>query len=246
MFTKNEIIQIAKTRFAEDYNCRLSDFEKQYNTATENKYADGSRGPFFKVVCFRGKVIISASPEILPWCEEKLVKRAPAWFFEYPKLRAMDEKLKEYGQEIADIHQYYLPDPAAMSAESDIKVKWYEAEDIMQFKDDDRFDEAFAFDDNCPDMLAVAAIDGDKIMGMAGASADSKTMWQIGINVMPEYCSRGIGTKLVALLTAEILKRGKVPYYGTCQSHFSSQNIAINAGYFPAWIELYSGVNKEK
>ena len=43
------------------------------------------------------------------------------------------------------------------------------------------------FDKNRPDMLAVAAIDGDKIMGMAGASADNKTMWQIGIDVLPKY-----------------------------------------------------------
>lgn len=77
-------------------------------------------------------------------------------------------------------------------------------------------------------------------MGMAGASADSKTMWQIGINVLPEYRGRGIGTNLVTLLKNEILNRGKIPFYGTVGSHFHSQNIAINAGFFPAWAELYS------
>lgn len=238
MYTKNEIIKIAKERIAQDYNCQLSAFEKDNNTVVENT------GRFFKAICFREKVIMNASQEIIPWCEEKLVKRDPAWFFEYPRLRMIDEKLKEYGQEIADVHQYYLPNPDMIRIENDINIKWYESEGILQFKGDSRFDEAFAFDESCPDMLGVAAMDGNNIMGMAGASADSKTMWQIGINVMPEYCSRGIGAKLVALLTSEVLKREKVPFYGTCQSHFSSQNTALNAGYFPAWVELYSRKSK--
>ena len=116
----------------------------------------------------------------------------------------------------------------------------------MQFKKDDRFEEAFAFDKNHPDVLAVAAFDGDNIMGIAGASADSKTMWQIGIDVLHEYRGRGIGTNLVTLLKNEILKRGKIPFYGTVESHIHSQNIAVNAGFFPAWAELYSVAKKEK
>ena len=82
----------------------------------------------------------------------------------------------------------------------------------------------------------------DKIIGMAGASADSETMWQIGIDVLPEYRGRGIGTNLVTLLKNEVLKRGKIPFYGTVESHLNSQNIAISAGFFPAWAELYSKI----
>ena len=70
-------------------------------------------------------------------------------------------------------------------------------------------------------------------------------MWQIGIDVFPEYRGRKVGTNLVTLLKNEILKRGKVPFYGTVNSHFHSQNIAMNAGFFPAWAELYSKA-KEK
>lgn len=36
-------------------------------------------------------------------------------------------------------------------------------------------------------------------MGMAGASEDSKTMWQIGIDVLPEYSGRGIVANLTIL-----------------------------------------------
>ena len=41
---------------------------------------------------------------------------------------------------------------------------------------------------------------------MAGASGDSPTMWQIGINVAPGEEGAGIGTMLVTLLKNEILR----------------------------------------
>lgn len=236
MFTKNEVLRIAKEKFALDYACKVSDFETAENIIVENK----SKSEPIKILCFSGKIIISASSEIMPWCEENLKNRVPAWFFEYPKLRRIDRKLNELGYEIEDVHHYYLPNPDIKYKETDISVKWYEAEEILKFENDSRFEEAFAFDKERPDILAVAALDGDNIMGMAGASEDSKTMWQIGIDVMPEYRGRGIGTKLVNLLKNEILKRGKVPFYGTVESHFHSQNIAINAGFFPVWAELHS------
>ena len=250
MYTKNDILQIAKAQLALDYNCQISDFEKEKNTIVEKKLIDGRRiyssdECFFKLLCFGGKAIISTSPEIMPWCEEKLLNREAAWLFQYPKLRAIDKKLQEFGHEIEDIHQYYLPNGHMEQIEPIASIKWYEAEEILQFKDDARIDEALAFNESHPDVLAVAAFDGENLMGIAGASADSKTMWQIGIDVFPDYRGRGIGTYLVVLIKNEILRRGKIPFYGTVQSHFHSQNIARNAGFFPIWAELYSSVKNK-
>ena len=69
-----------------------------------------------------------------------------------------------------------------------------------------------------PDMLGVAAISDGKIIGMAGASADSPLFWQIGINVEKEAECRHIASTLVTILKEEIEKLGKVPYYGTSMS----------------------------
>lgn len=250
MYTKNEILQIAKVQLALDYSCEVSDFEKEKNTIVENKLFEDRRiykrdGCFFKLLCSGGRAIISADPRIIPWCEEKLLNRDAAWLSEFPKLRAIDKKIQEFGHELVDMHHYYLPNPNVSCIEPTINVKWFEQEDIKQFENDDRFDEAFVFNKNYPDVLAVAAIDGDKIMGMAGASADSSTMWQIGIDVIPEYRGRRVGTDLVILLKNEILKRGKVPFYGTVESHFNSQNIAINAGFYPVWAEVYSKIKED-
>lgn len=252
MYTKNEIIEIAKAQLALDYSCEVSDFEKEVNTIVENKLVEGRRiydndGCALKILCFGNKAIISTIASLMPWFQEKLINEDAAWLFEYPKLRVMDKKLQQIDHEIADIHHYYLPNPDVKEIDKpSYNIKWHEQEDILQFDGDERFGEAFAFDKNHPDMLAVSAWDGDEIIGMAGASADSKTMWQIGIDVLPGNRGKGIGTTLVKLLKNEILKRGKVPFYGTVESHFHSQNIAINSGFFPAWAELYSRSNSKE
>lgn len=249
MNTKANSLEIAKNQLALDYNCQLSDFEKKENTIVENKLITGRRiydsdGCFLKAVCFGGRAIISTELQIMPWFQEKLLKGDCAWIFEYSTLRLIDEKLQEFGHEIADVHHYYLPNSNILDIKSIGNVKWYEHKEILQFDSDDRFGEALGFNEDHPDMLAVAAFEGDNIMGMAGASADSNTMWQIGINVLPKYRNRSIGTTLVTLLKNEILKRGKIPFYGTVESHINSQNIAASAGFFPVWAELYSRVKR--
>ena len=248
MLTKQDILHITKQQLALDFSCDPAEFDRPQNTIVENRPMEGRRiyeaeGAFLKILVFGKKVVIRAAPEFLPWCEEKLGRRDPAWLFEFNRLRLIDNALREFGHEIDQVHQFFLPKPAASALAGQtpsFPVCWYEQEEIQQFDEDGRFGEAFAFDEHRPDVLAVAALDGEKIMGMAGASADSATMWQIGIDTVPEYRGRGIGTALTARVKEEILRRGKVPFYGTAVSHFHSQNIAINAGFYPVWAELYS------
>ena len=49
----------------------------------------------------------------------------------------------------------------------------------------------------------------------------------------------GIGSMLVEILKNEILDLGRLPFYGTAMSHISSQKVALNAGFYPVWAELY-------
>lgn len=90
-------------------------------------------------------------------------------------------------------------------------------------------------------MLAVAALDeGGQPVGMAGASRDGERLWQIGVNVLPPHRGRGLAAGLTALLKDELLRRGIVPFYGTAQSHIFSLNTARNAGFRPAWAEVWA------
>lgn len=84
----------------------------------------------------------------------------------------------------------------------------------------------------------MCALDGEAVMGMAGCSEDAPGWLQIGVDVMPAYRSRGVGTYLVSLLKKEIIARGAIPFYGTSLSNYHSWNIAINSGFYPAWVEI--------
>ena len=61
---------------------------------------------------------------------------------------------------------------------------------------------------------------------------------------LSEYRSRGIGTYLVTLLKNKIEEMGDIPFYGTSVSNYHSWNIALNAGFKPAWVEI--GAKKQK
>jgi len=92
-----------------------------------------------------------------------------------------------------------------------------------------------------PDVLVVLAKQDGHIVGMAGASADSDMMRQIGMDILPEYRHHGLAAYLVNRLTLETLNRGYVPYYGTASSNMASQRVAYRAGYEPAWMCAYEG-----
>ena len=63
-------------------------------------------------------------------------------------------------------------------------------------------------------------------------------MYQIGIDVLPEYRRQRIAAALTSRLTEEILALGKVPFYCAAWSNIRSVKNAITCGYRPAWVEL--------
>ncbi|QSX05121.1 GNAT family N-acetyltransferase [Sedimentibacter sp. zth1] len=240
-----DIKNIVNKQLALDYNFREEELKSKKNIFTSNELIEGRRvyrknKDFLKILAINNLAIFSGDSLIMPWIKEKFNNYDGEWIFSYYALKRVDQKLMEYGQEIHNTRHYYIPNPNFPKVSSKLNIKWFEKDEILQFKDDERFGQAFEFSEIHPDVLAVAAMDGNKIMGMAGASADSKTMWQIGIDVIPEYRGRGIAANLVSLLKDEILSRGIVPFYGTSESHNYSKNVAINSGFFPFWAEASS------
>jgi GNAT superfamily N-acetyltransferase len=69
-------------------------------------------------------------------------------------------------------------------------------------------------------------------------SEDATGWLQIGIDVIPEYRSKGVGTFLVTTLKNKIIEQGDIPFYGTSASNYHSWNIALNSGFKPAWVEI--------
>ena len=243
-YLKEEILYKVKTQLAKDYNCRVEDFDNKDNIITDLKVITGSRKynndkEILKVLIFNGKLVVSADEVMKEWCIDKLLKFPGEWLFLYSVLRRIDKKLNELGYEIENTHHYYLPKDDSYLENKNFNLKFYEKDEILQFKGDIRFDEAFAFNNNYPDVLAVAALDDEgNILGMAGASEDSDIMWQIGVNVLKDAKGKGVATTIVKALKNEILKRGKVPFYGTVESHIISQKVALKSGFYPVFAEV--------
>lgn len=91
-----------------------------------------------------------------------------------------------------------------------------------------------------PDVLAVVAWRGPRLVGIAGASADSDDLWQIGVDVVTAARGVGVGRALVGTLTEAVLVAGKVPYYSTTVANLRSIALALGLGYWLAWTDVYA------
>ena len=123
----------------------------------------------------------------------------------------------------------------ALSCEYEMRVLQQE-----DFKDlyTDEWSNALCEDRKHLDVLGVGAYHDGNLIGLAGCSADCDTMWQIGVDVLPEYRRKGIASALTSRLAVEILERGKVPFYCCAWSNVKSARNAIKSGFRPAWVEM--------
>lgn len=234
--------EILAKQLALDYCCEMAevlDREDHFHVFAPldgRRRFDGDRP--VKLAAVNGKLLCTGRQEIVEELSQALRGADAAWCFETDRLRRLDEILTRHGCRVGQVHPFFTAAQRASAPQVDFDVVWYEREQIAQFQGDGRFAEAFSFLPDAPDVLGVAAVQDGAILGMAGASADSPYLWQIGIDTLPDARRTGVGTALVALLKNEVLARGKLPYYGTAVSHIASQRVAVKAGFLPAWAEL--------
>lgn len=247
MTFKNEIIASAAAQLASDYCCNAEDFLSFHNKVTLSRKAEGQRHfkpepSFFKAAAMGRGAVISAASEMLEFSSELAAKYDGIRLFDEKQKWLINRKLAEYGKAIAMNSIFYLPvTPYRYAARDGFNLKFYEEDGIVrELYGVKGFDNALMYSADKPrrDVLAVCAVNGGRIVGMAGASSDSMRFWQIGIDVIPEYRGMGIGSELVAALTQAVFMRGAVPYYSTWSGNIASQNTARRAGYYPVWTEM--------
>lgn len=231
-----------------EYNCSREDFLENENILTVSAINEGRRiySPekyFFHMVTTGGNAVITADKCLHPFLKGFMKDKVGHWLFEIPNLKPLEKELNKFGYTLTQTHHMFLPEDDYMyniNEPKGLEIKWFYDREIDRFYGDKRFPNAICpkFQPERPDRIVVCAYDGDKIMGMAGCSEDAPGWQQIGIDVMSEYRSRGIGTYLVTLLKNKILERGDIPFYGTSVSNYHSWNIAINCGFRPAWVEI--------
>ena len=231
-------------QLAVDFNSTPLDFRAKKNVITTPAMNEGRRcynsgEPFLQMATCGMNTVVMAD-ECLHGFLHDLIKDVEGHrLLEFENLLKLNEELKQYGYQMNPTHHMFLP-CCSIKEEERFRVKWLYDNEIDPFYGDARFPNAIAYPEPCPmrpDRMIVMALDGDTIMGMAGCSEDAPHWQQIGIDVLPEYRSRGIGSCLVTLLKNRIIEMGDIPFYGTAAANIQSQNIAIKSGFKPAWVE---------
>ena len=247
----NEYYSKLKELLAAEYLCDAADLDIEENVLTEADTTAGGRvynrkKPFFRMVTTGTNAVITADPLLDSFLVKYMKGGIGHSLFEIPKLLSLEKELNKHGQTLTDIQRMYLPDRCVEPA-LDIPVKWFKEKEINRFYGSKDFPNAICrkYDKNRPDRLVVCAYDEKRIVGMAGGSEDADGWIQIGIDVLPDHRSKGIGTYLVTLLKNRIEELGMIPFYGTSAGNIHSAKTAINSGFSPAWTEIGSKpVNK--
>ncbi len=227
-----------------EYNCAPDDFLKKENVLTVSALREGRRvysneKYFFHMATTGGNAVVTADEQLHPFLREFINTTEGHRLFEIPNLLPLEKELNKFGYTLTQTYHMFM-DNAPAIAEKNYNVKWFYNNEFHNFYGDERFPNAICpeYNPQRPDRIVVIAYDNDNIMGMAGCSEDAPHWQQIGIDVMPEYRSMGVGTYLVGLLKNKITEMGDIPFYGTSVSNYHSWNIALNCGFRPAWVEL--------
>ena len=237
---------------AKDYNCTPQDFLREENVLTESAVIKGGRiysgeKKFFSMVTLGGNAVVTADKALHPFLSEFIKGNKGHWLFELPKLFEINRELEKHGFTLKPSFHMQLPYKDVMP-KRDYPVKWYFEREIDRFYGDKRFTHAICdrYLENCPDRIAVVALDGDEIMGMAGCSEDAPGWFQIGIDVCPQYRGKGVATYLVTLIKNEIIRRGGNPFYNSAVGNYRSMQTALSCGFKPTWMEVAAKRKDEK
>lgn len=241
--TNQEILNIAMRQSAIDLNCEAGDFLLKENKIVYSEPSSGARKylelPFgCNLVSYGNNIVASVSREAEE-AVKKYIERYPlAHCFETPNLYVLNEALADFGLKVCFMAEYFLPDTVLLKRlHCAYETRLLEQKDFADLYCVE-WSNALCEKRRELDILGVGAYDNGKLIGLAACSADCGSMWQIGIDVLPEYRRHGIASALTSSLAAEIIERGKVPFYCAAWSNIRSVRNAVKCGFRPAWVEM--------
>ena len=241
--TNDQIWKIALEQSARDCNCKAEDFLSDEHVVTLSQKNDGARKylplPFeCDMVSYGNNIVAQTSERLREIVGDYVSKYSYAHCFETPNIHVLDDMLKPYGLKVCFMAEYFLPDVEALrplTCKYELRV--LHQEDFAELYKPE-WSNALCKERSHLDVLGVGAYDGGRLVGLAGCSADCEEMYQIGVDVLPEYRRQGIASALTSRLAIEILKLDKVPFYCAAWCNLKSVRNAIKCGFRPAWAEL--------
>ena len=243
MLNNTELLAIAMQQSAIDINCQPEDFCKTDHvmvTATPSPHARS----YYKepitcnLVSYGNNIVASVKEDYKPIIEEYIHRFEFYHCFETPNMHWLEERILPLGHSICFMAEYFLPDISKLHRLScNYTLKVLKQEDFAELYKP-AWSNALCEVRKELDVLGVGAYLKGKLIGLAACSADCDTMWQIGVDVLPEYRRNGIAAALTINLAIEILDRGKVPFYCTAWSNLRSVRNAVKSGFCPTWVEM--------
>ena len=241
--TNQEMLQIAMKQSAEDIGCKADDFLLSDNVTVPFHLGAHAR-KYLKepitcnLVSYGNNVVVAVTDEVAGIAAEYTGRYEFYHCFETPNMHWMNDRLMEKGHRICFMAEYYLPD---VNKIPDLPCR-YEMRILEQADFSELYlpewSNALCKERKHLDVLGVGAYDNGKLVGLAGCSADCEGMWQIGVDVLPDYRKQGIASTLTSCLAKEILARDKVPFYCSAWSNIRSVRNAVKSGFIPAWVEM--------
>ena len=179
------------------------------------------------------------------WARETLAPLAPDAVFAQPGMSAIYQRLATDGVEAIGPSPSYLCNLATLRAAprpAEFRMELLTGRAIESLYRHEGLQMALSYytEGERPDTIASVAWCGEELAGVAACSADSEQMWQVGVDVRPQWRGRGVGRWLVYQVTGAILDGGRIPYYAAGLHNLASQRIAAAVGYSPAWTSVWS------
>lgn len=241
--TNSDILAAALRQSAIDLGCSPEDFSRHEPvivtagiSADARKYLKQPYAAYF--ASYGSNIVASVSPELRNIVHDYLQKFPLVHTFEPPHLHVLHEALAPLGYGVGMTAEYWLPDVNAVTPLAcGYELRVLEQKDFSELYRPE-WSNALCEKRAELDVLGVGAYDGERLVGLAGCSADCSEMWQIGVDVLPDYRKKGIAAAVTSRLTAEILNRGKVPFYCCAWCNLASARNAVKSGFRPAWTEM--------
>ncbi len=237
--TNKDILEIALQQSAYDCNCKAEDFLSEHNIVSISKANPKARKYIplpleCDLVSYGNNIVAQTSERTKAVVTEYINKYLVYHCFETPNISMLNEMLAPFDLKVCFMAEYFLPDITKLKEHScGYELRVLQKQDFADLYLE-QWSNCLTFDDRQRDVLAVGAYDNYKLIGLAGCSADCESMYQIGVDVLPEYRRKGVASAVTSKLALEILKLDKVPFYCAAWSNIKSVRNAIKSGFYPA------------
>ncbi len=253
--SRSYVIESVASALAAEVCCRPEDFaeedELQISELTSSEAINPIRRRFpwracsFAVTTMGAGVVVSATSNWMNWVSELFRDVEPADAFSLDLLSRAYTRAEADSYTLHEPHLYHVTSSCdlrerATPAGYAIEVGGQELLETLSFPDWPNAISLSAPAQGRPVTVVALALRNGVVVGVATATADSDTLWQIGIDVRSDHRDKGLGSDLTSRVAAAVLSHGRVPYYGTTVGNIASRRTAMSAGFYPCWVSAYT------